>query len=77
MSSSQCFENPPSIVSSACGAGTVEEIGGLKTYFSGTHDSSRAILLIADALGYETPNLSVHFSNRMSCRFILQFLEPL
>ncbi|XP_048129665.1 endo-1,3;1,4-beta-D-glucanase-like [Rhodamnia argentea] len=56
MSSSQCFENPPSL-SSTCGAGSVEELAGLKTYVTGRSDSKRALLFIADAFGYEAPKL--------------------
>ncbi|XP_059448769.1 endo-1,3;1,4-beta-D-glucanase-like [Corylus avellana] len=56
MSSSQCFENPPSL-SSTCGAGTVQELGGLLTYVTGAPDSKLAILLISDVFGYEAPNL--------------------
>ncbi|KAK3417661.1 endo-1,3;1,4-beta-D-glucanase-like [Eucalyptus grandis] len=56
MSSSQCFENPPNL-SSTCGAGHIEELAGLKTYVTGPSDSKRAVLLIADAFGYEAPKL--------------------
>ncbi|XVE81517.1 hypothetical protein DITRI_Ditri15bG0070800 [Diplodiscus trichospermus] len=56
MSSSQCFENPPS-KSTACGAGSVQEVGGLSTYVTGSPDSKRALLLVSDAFGYEAPNL--------------------
>ncbi|XP_015888243.1 endo-1,3;1,4-beta-D-glucanase-like [Ziziphus jujuba] len=58
MSSSQCFSNPPSL-SSTCGAGHVEQVGGLNTYVTGPLDSNsnRAILLISDVFGYEAPNL--------------------
>ncbi|XVF38124.1 hypothetical protein REPUB_Repub20aG0071300 [Reevesia pubescens] len=56
MSGSQCFENPP-IKSTACGAGSVQELGGLPTYVTGPPDSNLAILLISDAFGYEVPNL--------------------
>ncbi|CAI9776836.1 unnamed protein product [Fraxinus pennsylvanica] len=52
----QCCENPPSL-SPSCGAGSVQEIGGLKSYVIGSQDSKVAILLIADAFGYEAPNL--------------------
>ncbi|KAG8370174.1 hypothetical protein BUALT_Bualt14G0089800 [Buddleja alternifolia] len=51
-----CTKNPPTL-SSTCGSGTVEEIGGLKTYVTGSQHSKLAILLIADAYGYEAPNL--------------------
>ncbi|GLT70977.1 hypothetical protein SLA2020_430230 [Shorea laevis] len=56
MSSSQCFDNPP-ILSSTSGAGTVEELGGLQTYVTGSPHSKLAILLISDIFGYEAPNL--------------------
>ncbi|GLT47494.1 hypothetical protein SLA2020_211890 [Shorea laevis] len=56
MSSSQCFENPPS-KTTTCGAGYVEEFAGLNTYITGPPDSKRAILLISDVFGYEAPNL--------------------
>jgi len=50
MSSPQCFENPPKLTPDY-GAGTVQELGGLKTYVTGASDSKLAILLIADAFG--------------------------
>ncbi|KAJ4968078.1 hypothetical protein NE237_014779 [Protea cynaroides] len=56
MSGPQCCENPPTL-SSSCGQGFVEEIGGLKTYVTGPSDSKCAILLISDVFGYEAPNL--------------------
>jgi len=56
MSSSQCFENPPTL-SSTCGEGTVQEFGGLQTYITGSPDSKLAIILISDVFGYEAPNL--------------------
>ncbi|KAJ4969450.1 hypothetical protein NE237_016151 [Protea cynaroides] len=56
MSGPQCCENPPTL-SSSCGQGFVEEIGGLKTYVTGSSDSKSAILLISDVFGYEAPNL--------------------
>ncbi|KAJ6677802.1 ENDO-13-14-BETA-D-GLUCANASE-LIKE PROTEIN [Salix viminalis] len=56
MSSPVCFENPPRLTPDY-GAGTVQEFGGLKTYVTGASDSKLAILLIADAYGYEAPNL--------------------
>ncbi|EXB95845.1 hypothetical protein L484_010044 [Morus notabilis] len=55
MSSSQCFENPPNFSSSTSGLGSVQHLGGLKTYITGPHDSNRAILLASDAFGYEAP----------------------
>ncbi|PON80189.1 Alpha/Beta hydrolase fold containing protein [Parasponia andersonii] len=56
MSSSRCLENPPSL-SSTSGAGTVQEVGGLKTYVTGPLHSNRAILLVSDVFGYDAPNL--------------------
>ncbi|EEF45406.1 endo-1,3;1,4-beta-D-glucanase [Ricinus communis] len=56
MSSSQCFENPPSLTST-CGAGTVQEFGGLKIYVTGPPHSTLAIILISDIFGFEAPNL--------------------
>ncbi|KAL7229481.1 hypothetical protein ACSBR2_008066 [Camellia fascicularis] len=47
MAISQCFENPPSL-SSICGSGNLQEIGGLKTYVTGPQDSKLAILLISN-----------------------------
>ncbi|KAK9287691.1 hypothetical protein L1049_016129 [Liquidambar formosana] len=58
MTTSQCFENPPSL-SSECGDGCVQELGGLKTYITGPHDSKLAILLISDVFGYDAPNLRI------------------
>ncbi|ESR33036.1 DLH domain-containing protein [Citrus sinensis] len=58
MSGSQCFENPPKLSpGSGCGAGTVQQLGGLNTYVtgSGPPDSKSAILLISDVFGYEAP----------------------
>lgn len=56
MSGPQCCENPPAL-NPTCGAGHVEEIGGLKSYVSGSPDSKLAILFISDVFGYEAPNL--------------------
>lgn len=50
MASSQCLENPPTL-SPTCGAGTVQELGGLNTYVTGPSDSKLAILLISDIFG--------------------------
>lgn len=58
MSGSQCFENPPKLSPvSGCGAGTVQQLGGLNTYVtgSGPPNSKSAILLISDVFGYEAP----------------------
>lgn len=51
-----CTENPPSL-SSTFGAGNVQQIGGLQSYVTGSQDSNLAILLAADAFGYEAPKL--------------------
>ncbi|XP_059650130.1 endo-1,3;1,4-beta-D-glucanase-like [Cornus florida] len=56
MATSQCFVNPPNL-SSTCGAGCVQELGGLKTYITGPQDSKLAILLVSDVFGYEAPKL--------------------
>ncbi|KAF7837223.1 endo-1,3-1,4-beta-D-glucanase-like [Senna tora] len=40
-----------------CNGGTVQELGGLKSYITGPPHSKLAILLISDVLGYETPKL--------------------
>ncbi|KAL3812718.1 hypothetical protein ACJIZ3_013986 [Penstemon smallii] len=51
-----CTKNPPTL-SSTCGAGHVEEFAGLQTYITGDQDSKLAIILLADAYGFEAPNL--------------------
>ncbi|GAV60901.1 DLH domain-containing protein [Cephalotus follicularis] len=56
MSSSQCFEHPPTL-NPTYGAGFVEQLGGLKTYVTDPNHSNLAILLISDVFGYEAPNL--------------------
>ncbi|CAK9173679.1 unnamed protein product [Ilex paraguariensis] len=56
MSGPQCCENAPK-PSSSCGAGHVEEFGGLKSYVSGPSDSKLAVILVSDIFGYEPPNL--------------------
>ncbi|XP_058077827.1 endo-1,3;1,4-beta-D-glucanase-like [Magnolia sinica] len=56
MASSQCCENPPTL-SSTCGQGCVEDVGGLKAYITGPSDSKLAVLLVSDVFGYEAPNL--------------------
>ncbi|KAM7462642.1 hypothetical protein LguiA_030763 [Lonicera macranthoides] len=52
----QCCENAPTL-SSSCGGGHVEEIGGVKSYVSGSLDSKLCVLLVSDVFGYEAPNL--------------------
>ncbi|KAF9618364.1 hypothetical protein IFM89_000999 [Coptis chinensis] len=56
MSSSQCCENPPTL-NPACGAGHVEQIGGLSSYISASSHSKLGVLLVSDIFGYESPNL--------------------
>ncbi|KAK9146758.1 hypothetical protein Sjap_006661 [Stephania japonica] len=56
MSSPQCCDNPPSL-SGSSGNGRVEEVGGVKSYVSGSIDSNAAVLLVSDVFGYEAPNL--------------------
>lgn len=56
MSGPQCCENPPKL-SSSCGAGHVEELGGLRCYINSPPHSKLAILLVSDIFGYEAPNL--------------------
>ncbi|ONI28584.1 hypothetical protein PRUPE_1G149800 [Prunus persica] len=56
MSSVECFKNPPALGSTS-GAGTLLELGGLKTYFTGPSESKHAILLGSDVFGYENLNL--------------------
>lgn len=56
MSGPQCCENPPTLNPSS-GAGSVSELGGLKSYISGSSDSNLAIVLVSDVYGYEAPNL--------------------
>ncbi|KAL2341230.1 hypothetical protein Fmac_009170 [Flemingia macrophylla] len=57
MSSPQCFENPPDLNSGIHGEGTIQELGGLNTYVTGSPDSKLAIILVSDVFGYEAPNL--------------------
>ncbi|KAI4342778.1 hypothetical protein MLD38_027362 [Melastoma candidum] len=64
MSCAQCFENPP-VLSSPAGAGHVEELAGLKTYITGSPDSNLAVLLLADAFGFEAPKLR-KFADRVA-----------
>ncbi|KAI3676408.1 hypothetical protein L1987_86015 [Smallanthus sonchifolius] len=52
MSGPECCTNPP-VMNSSFGNGSVEEIGGLKSYITGDRSSNRGILLGSDAFGYE------------------------
>ncbi|XP_068660185.1 endo-1,3;1,4-beta-D-glucanase-like [Aristolochia californica] len=56
MAGAQCCENPPSL-SSACGSGSVEDIGGLRAYVTGSTDSKAAVLFVSDVFGYEAPTV--------------------
>ncbi|XP_078149174.1 endo-1,3;1,4-beta-D-glucanase-like isoform X3 [Carex rostrata] len=58
MATSQCCDNPPTL-DPVYGKGTVvDNFGGLKTYISGTFDSSKpAIVLVSDVFGFDAPNL--------------------
>ncbi|XP_062098394.1 endo-1,3;1,4-beta-D-glucanase-like [Humulus lupulus] len=56
MAGSQCCSNPPTLNPHG-GAGTVELLGGLKTYISASSNSKHAVLLISDIFGYEAPNI--------------------
>ena len=56
MSGPQCCANPPAL-SSSCGVGHEEEIGGLKCYVTGSPESKLAVVLISDIFGYQAPNL--------------------
>ncbi|EOY05506.1 Alpha/beta-Hydrolases superfamily protein isoform 2 [Theobroma cacao] len=56
MSGPQCCSNPPTL-NPGSGVGHVEELAGLKTYFTGSLDSKLAVLLVSDVFGYDAPNL--------------------
>ncbi|KAL3531375.1 hypothetical protein ACH5RR_010697 [Cinchona calisaya] len=56
MSGPQCCENPPTL-SSASGAGSIVQLGGLKSYVSGPSDAKHSLLLLSDTIGYEAPKL--------------------
>ncbi|XP_047319341.1 endo-1,3;1,4-beta-D-glucanase-like [Impatiens glandulifera] len=56
MSGPQCCENPP-VLSSVSGLGSVDYVGGLKSYVSGSSSSKLAVVLISDIFGYEAPKL--------------------
>ncbi|PON59777.1 Dienelactone hydrolase [Trema orientale] len=56
MARAQCCSNPPTLNPNG-GAGTVEELGGLSTYISGSTNSKLAVILVSDAFGYEAPNI--------------------
>ncbi|XP_047162256.1 endo-1,3;1,4-beta-D-glucanase-like [Vigna umbellata] len=57
MSSSHCFQNPPKLNSGIHVAGTVQQLGGLSSYVTGSPDSKLALILVSDVFGYEAPNL--------------------
>jgi len=54
---SQCCENPPTLDPVYGKGHVVDDLGGLKTYITGSPESKLAILLISDAFGYEAPLL--------------------
>ncbi|KAK7292369.1 hypothetical protein RIF29_08147 [Crotalaria pallida] len=56
MAGAECCSNPPTLDPRG-GAGHVDKIGGLHSYFSGSPHSTRAVLLVSDVFGYEAPNL--------------------
>ncbi|CAH9102842.1 unnamed protein product [Cuscuta europaea] len=56
MSGTQCCENPPTLNPSS-GTGSVAELGGLKSYITGSSNSNLAIILVSDIYGFEAPNL--------------------
>ncbi|PON44295.1 Dienelactone hydrolase [Parasponia andersonii] len=56
MAGPQCCSNPPNLNPSS-GEGTVDQLGGLKAYISGTPHPKLAILLVTDGFGYKAPNL--------------------
>ncbi|KAL0348789.1 UNVERIFIED_CONTAM: hypothetical protein Sangu_1106700 [Sesamum angustifolium] len=56
MSGPQCAHNPPTL-DPASGAGHVQQLGGLNTYVTGDQDSKLAVILLADAFGWEVPKL--------------------
>ncbi|XP_052207708.1 endo-1,3;1,4-beta-D-glucanase-like [Diospyros lotus] len=68
MSGPQCCSNPPTL-SSSSGGGHVEELGGLKSYVSGSLDSKHAILLVSDIFGYEAPKLRKLADKVAACGF--------
>ncbi|WVY94122.1 hypothetical protein V8G54_033210 [Vigna mungo] len=57
MSTSHCFQNPPKFNSAIHVAGTLQQLGGLSSYVTGSPDSKFAIILVSDVFGYEAPNL--------------------
>ncbi|PON32857.1 Dienelactone hydrolase [Parasponia andersonii] len=56
MAGAQCCSNPPTLDPNS-GAGSVEQLGGLSTYISGSPNSKFAVLLVSDVFGYEAPNI--------------------
>ncbi|XP_024024561.1 endo-1,3;1,4-beta-D-glucanase [Morus notabilis] len=56
MAGNQCCSNPP-VMDPGSGEGSVEELGGLKVYTSGSPSSKMAVILISDVFGYEAPNI--------------------
>ncbi|PON81444.1 Dienelactone hydrolase [Trema orientale] len=56
MAGAQCCSNPPTLDPNS-GAGSVEQLGGLNTYISGSPNSKFAVLFVSDIFGYEAPNI--------------------
>ncbi|KAL0283793.1 UNVERIFIED_CONTAM: putative AIM2 family protein [Sesamum angustifolium] len=65
--SDQCCSNPPTLIPD-CGAGEVQELGGLSCYISGSADSKISVILISDIFGYEAPKLRID-------RFVLKLAD--
>ncbi|KMZ63451.1 Dienelactone hydrolase family protein [Zostera marina] len=57
MSGEQCCENPPALNTSSGKGVVLDDYGGLKSYVVGSHNSTKAIILISDVFGFEAPNL--------------------
>lgn len=58
MLGSQCFQNPPSLSSDSHGAGTIQELGGLRTHITGPPDPKLAIILVSDVFGKDPSSIS-------------------
>lgn len=51
MSGEQCCENPPALNTSSGKGVVLDDYGGLKSYVVGSHNSTKAIILISDVFG--------------------------
>ncbi|XP_020227960.1 endo-1,3;1,4-beta-D-glucanase [Cajanus cajan] len=56
MSGPECCSNPPTLNPSG-GAGHVDKVAGVDSYFTGSPHSKLAVLMVADVFGYEAPSL--------------------